>query len=264
METVLAEDFPGWGSRSLPPPLGVDEAHAWLVADLAAADQSAAKWADELRACLSPEERAAERRFHRQRDRDRFAACRGILRRLAGCYLDCAPARIRIVAGEFGKPEICGGGLQVNVSHSHGLALLGFCREQPVGIDVERMDPAVEPDRLVEHVFSSHELRRFRALPEQERLQGFYNGWTRKEAFIKATGRGLDFPLAAFDVSLEPGAPAQLLRMEGSRRKAAAWGVYDLPPIPGFAAALVIRGARRTLSCFSYPASARVPPGTGG
>ncbi len=264
METVPAEDLPGWASRALPPPLGADEAHAWLVANLSSADQSAAKWAKELRGCLSPEERAAERRFHRQRDRDRFAACRGILRRLAGCYLACAPSRIRIVADEFGKPEICGGGLQVNVSHSHGLALLGFCREQPVGIDVESMDPAVELDRLAEQVFSGHELRRFRALPEQERLQGFYNGWTRKEAFIKATGRGLDFPLAAFDVSLEPGAPARLLRVEGSRRKAAAWCLYDLPAVPGFAAALVIRGARRRLTCFNYRASVRAQPGTAG
>jgi 4'-phosphopantetheinyl transferase len=259
METVRAEDFPGWDSRALPPPLGADEAHAWLVADLAAAEP-----AKELRGCLAPEERAAERRFHRQRDRDRFAACRGILRRLAAHYLACAPAGIRIVMGEFGKPEICGGGLQVNVSHSHGLALLGFCREQPVGVDVERMDPGIELDRLAGQVFSSQELHRFRALPEQERLQGFYNGWTRKEAFIKATGRGLDFPLAAFDVSLEPGAPAQLLCVEGSRRKAAAWGLYDLPPVPGFAAALVTRGARRKLSCFSYQAPGRVHPGTAG
>jgi 4'-phosphopantetheinyl transferase len=259
METVPAEDLPGWASRALPPPLGADEAHAWLVANLSSAEP-----AKELRGCLAPEERAAERRFHRQRDRDRFAACRGILRRLAGCYLACAPSRIRIVADEFGKPEICGGGLQVNVSHSHGLALLGFCREQPVGIDVESMDPAVELDRLAEQVFSGHELRRFRALPEQERLQGFYNGWTRKEAFIKATGRGLDFPLAAFDVSLEPGAPAQLLRLEGSRRKAAGWCLYDLPAVPGFAAALVIRGARRRLTCFNYRASARAQPGTAG
>jgi 4'-phosphopantetheinyl transferase len=70
-------------------------------------------------------------------------------------------------------------------------------------------------------------------LPEQEKLQGFYNCWTRKEAFVKATGRGLTFPLAAFDVSLEPGAPAQLLCVEGSRNKAAEWRVYDLPPVAG-------------------------------
>lgn len=259
METVLAEDFPGWGSRALPPPLGADEAHAWLVADLSATEP-----ANELRACLAPEERAAERQFHLQRDRDRFAVCRGILRRLTAHYLACAPSRIRVVMGEFGKPEICGGGLHVNVSHSHGLALLGFCREQPVGIDLERMDPGIELDKLAEQAFSSQELRRFRALPEPEKLQGFYNCWTRKEAFIKATGRGLNFPLAAFDVSLEPGAPAQLLCVEGSRRKAAEWGLYDLPPVPGFAAALVIRGARRKLSSFNYRASARVHPGTAG
>jgi 4'-phosphopantetheinyl transferase len=264
METVLADDFPGWSSRPLPPPLGADEAHAWLVTELSAANRSSAQWANELRDCLSPEERDAERRFHRQRDRDSFAACRGILRRLAAHYLDCAPARIRIVTGEFGKPEICGGGLHVNVSHSHGVALLGFCREQPVGVDVEKMDPAVPLDRLAEQVFSSSELRRFRALPVQEKLRGFYTCWTRKEAFIKATGRGLDFPLAAFDVSLEPGAPAQLLSLEGSRSKAAEWVLYDLPPVPGFAAALAIRGASRTLCSFNYRASVRDPPGTAG
>jgi 4'-phosphopantetheinyl transferase len=257
METLLVEDFPGWGGRPLPPPLGPDEAHAWLVAG-----RSFAQWAGELRACLSPEERAAERQFHFQRDRDRFAACRGILRRLAAHYLDCSASGIRIVAGEFGKPEICGGGLQVNVSHSNGLALLGFCREQPVGVDIERMDSGVELDRLAEQTFSGHELHRFRALPEQEKLQGFYNCWTRKEAFIKATGRGMSFPLTAFDVSLEPGAPAQLLRVEGSRRKAAAWRVFDLPPVPGFAAALVTRDTCRDLSCFRL--SGRALPGTPG
>jgi 4'-phosphopantetheinyl transferase len=126
------------------------------------------------------------------------------------------------------------------------------------------MDPAVALDRLAEQAFSSDELRRFHALPEPEKLQGFYNGWTRKEAFIKATGRGLNFPLAAFDVSLEPGAPAQLLRVEGSRSKAAEWGLYDLPPVPGYAAALVTRGACRKLSCFNYRKAARDQPGTAG
>lgn len=248
-----------WASRTVPPPLRADAVHVWRAGLALPAGRI-----EELQRCLSPAERAIASRYRSRQDRDRFVACRGILRRLAAAYFDCQPAEIGIVIGEFGKPEIQGGGLHFNVSHSGALALLGFCRKRPLGVDLEKIEPDADVETLAAHSFSPHELARLHELPAQQRRKAFYACWTRKEAFIKAAGMGLRFPLDRFDVSLEPGAPARLLRLHGSRGLAAQWTLADLPPLLGYAAALAMPGGRIELSCFNYRPGRRARAGTAG
>jgi phosphopantetheinyl transferase len=94
--------------------------------------------------------------------------------------------------------------------------------------------------QLVRQCFSAAERREFDALAPGDRCTAFFNGWTRKEAFIKAVGDGLSYPLEKFDVSLAPGLPARLLAIGGSEKAATGWSMDALEPAPGVLAAVAV------------------------
>jgi 4'-phosphopantetheinyl transferase len=128
--------------------------------------------------------------------------------------------------------------IHFNLSHSHRLALLAVARDREVGVDIEylRVDVATEP--LAEHFFSPQEVAALRALPDGLQAEAFFAAWTRKEAYIKARGRGLTSPLDQFAVSLSPGEPAKLLWVQGDDQEASRWSLRRLDPGPGYAGAL--------------------------
>jgi 4'-phosphopantetheinyl transferase len=168
------------------------------------------------------------------------------LRILLGCYLGVEPERVPISHGENGKPVIAGGTngeeLHFNLSHSGGMAIYAFSGDSEIGVDIEQIRDNVEMTRLVERFFSAREKTEWRDLLESQRTEAFFNGWTRKEAFTKATGEGLSMPLDSFDVSLAPDEPARLLAINGDAGAASGWTMQDLKPASGFAAALTIEG----------------------
>jgi 4'-phosphopantetheinyl transferase len=198
-------------------------------------------------AILSAEERGRAGQFHFERDRRRYIARRGILRELIGSYLDCDPAAVAFVHNAYGKPAIERGDLCFNLSHSHGMALYAFCRHAEVGCDIERRDPKFAAEQIPERFFSPDEVRTLRSLPLNEQTEAFFNCWTRKEAYIKAVGRGLSIVLDSFDVSLTPGEPAAL------RRGCEGWSVQSFEPLAGFQAAVVAHGANWRLNFNTAP-----------
>src|SRR5262249_15269295 len=142
--------------------------------------------------------------------------------------------------------------LRFNLSHSHDLALLAVVRGRQVGIDVERLRMLDDAGRLVARFFSAWERDEFLALPQPERQAAFVGGWTRKEAYMKATGQGFSRPLEAFDVPLAPGVPPALLRVAGRPDEPARWTLSDLDPGPGFVAAVAVEGAGWRLRGFRF------------
>ena len=89
---------------------------------------------------------------------------------------------------------------------------------------------------------------------EDEWLHGFFNCWTRKEAFIKATGEGLSRPLDSFEVSLASTQPATLISVQGFDEPARRWRMADLAEVSGYASALVVTGQIGELHCFMWSA----------
>jgi 4'-phosphopantetheinyl transferase len=198
--------------------------------------------ADRYGAMLSAEERSRAGQFRFERHRRRYVARRGILRELIGSYLNCDPAGLAIVHNAYGKPAIAQSDLCFNLSHSHGMALYGFCRHAEVGCDIERRDPKFAAEQIPERFFSRDEVRALRSLLLHDQTEAFFNCWTRKEAYIKAVGHGLSIALDSFDVSLLPGEPAALLRgCDG-------WSVQSFEPMPGFQAAVVAQGTNWSLN----------------
>jgi 4'-phosphopantetheinyl transferase len=110
----------------------------------------------------------------------------------------------------------------------------------------------IEYEQLAKHYFSSAENSILQALPPTAKQQAFYNRWTRKEAYIKARGIGLSFPLALFDVSLNPSEPAALLDSREDSRETTRWSLQTLNPSPGYAATLTVEGNGWLLRCWKW------------
>jgi 4'-phosphopantetheinyl transferase len=160
--------------------------------------------------------------------------------------------------GAHGKPELVQppgpGAVHFNLSDSGEVVVYAFLRGQEVGVDVEQLRPLADGDRISERFFSAEENAVMQMVPAENKVRAFFNCWTRKEAFLKAGGEGLSRPLDSFAVSLAPGEPAALLRVQGDAQEAARWAIHHLEPWPGYVAAVAVLGHGWQLDCFSYSA----------
>ena len=195
-----------------------------------------------FRALLSADERERAVRFRFERDRDRYTVGRGQLRCLLAGYLSAKPAELRFEYGDFEKPALPGSELRFNLAHSGGVVLYALTRAGEVGIDVELEQPARDSERLAERFFSPAEAAALRSLRRSDRPRAFLRCWTRKEAFVKARGDGLQLALDSFDVTLAPGQPVAVTRTEWSTSEPTEWILSDLSDEDaGYVAALAIR-----------------------
>ena len=208
---------------------------------------------ERFRALLAPDEADRADRFRFPHLRQSFMLARGALRVLLGRYLNTAPGDIEFVYGSKGKPALpVGNRLQFNASHSGDLALFAFTLDCEIGVDVEPIRPMLDIENVAKRFFCAEEAEELMSLPAGQREHGFFLCWTRKEAYIKATGDGLSTPLDAFRVTLRPGVPANLVHLQRDRMAAEAWTLQDLTSAPGYAAALAYRDSPRPLKTFPF------------
>ena len=195
---------------------------------------------------LSADERTRANRFKRPGDRGRFIVGRASLRILLGRASEIEPSAIIFRYGLQGKPLLSESfndlSLQFNLAHSGGVALLAVAREARIGVDIEEIRPMENAEGLMSRFFAPAEAAEWNLLAEDQRLAGFFHGWTRKEAYIKATGQGLSQPLKAFAVSLSPGRPSALVEVEGDPEEVARWSILDVDPGPGYSGAIAVEG----------------------
>lgn len=192
---------------------------------------------------LSVDESRRAARFHFPADRDRFIIAHAGLRDILSRYLHCEPHQIDFSTRRYGKPALLSDtGINFNLSHSGGYALIAVASERKIGIDVERIRQEMELESLARRYFSQREVSELMALPPQQRTPAFFNCWTRKEAYIKAHGLGLSLPLDSFDVSLAPGEPVILRATRPNPQEALRWTLKHLEVDPGYSAALAVEG----------------------
>lgn len=196
-------------------------------------------------ALLSAEERERARRFALDRDRRRFTVARARLRQLLGMRLGVRPGSVELTYGQRGKPALGGAlahsGLQFNVSHCDDVAVYAFSPAREIGVDIEAVRVIPGADEIAAHAFSPRENAAYLALAPRDRPLGFFNCWTRKEAFVKALGDGLSHGLGRFDVSLAPGMPARILRVDSTPGDRCGWALHGFVPGPGLTGALVVQ-----------------------
>lgn len=219
-------------ARKLP----AGEVHLWR-ADLDASPAALARW----RGLLDEAEQARAARFHFEEDRRHYVAARGTLRELLGDYLAVDPRDVRFQYLASGKPQVADPAtdLKFNVSHSRACGLFAFARGREVGVDVE-LGARLGEDltALTRRVFCARERVRWLLRPEEERREAFLDVWTRKEALLKASGRGIADGLQEIETpALRGSAPAALLGATG------AWTLWDVREFAGCAAAVALEGA---------------------
>ncbi len=247
---------PQWQPATHPPPLTTDDVHVWRIA-LELGDPILMR----LRDTLADDERQRADRFHFEKDRRHFTAARGAMRLLLAGYLSRCPNDVRFAYGNYGKPRLMdadnASDLRFNLSHSHGLALLAVTRGRDIGVDIERLrDMERDGEALAERFFSPREAARLRSLPPELRREAFFHCWTRKEAYIKAQGKGLSLPLDQFDVSLHPHEPAALLATQHDPQEVQRWSLQSLFPGEEYIGALAVQGHSWRLWCGEWSADA--------
>ncbi len=164
--------------------------HVWQL-DLDLTDSQYQQFA----LCLNPEELARADKFTHNQAQQQFIAARGQLKQILAGYLHLAPETILFETGEYGKPRLAGTaidrGLVFNLSHSGLSALVAVSIDRALGIDIEQINDRHNLQALAKRCFSQHELNTWEKLPANDKTTGFYAYWCAKEAFLKATGRGL-------------------------------------------------------------------------
>jgi 4'-phosphopantetheinyl transferase len=224
-----------------PLPLPDDEVQLWRV-DIEAIGADESRWQQ----VLSSDELTRAALFHFSRDRQRFIASRAVLRKILAGYLATDPGGLPFSYSKKEKPSLgaayANSGVIFNISHSGGIALLAFTRGREIGVDVEQVRRDSDLEAVARRFFSTPEQSQLAALPAEEKVEAFFRCWTRKEAYIKATGDGLSLPLGQFDVSLATGDKNALLATRPDASEAGRWLLQEVQGGPGYVGALCVRG----------------------
>lgn len=199
-----------------------------------------------LEAVLSADERRRAASFIFAPDRRRFIVGRGRLRLILSRYVALPPEALRFRYGAHGKPALSSARTApcFNLSHSGELAALAIA-SCDVGVDIEEIRPV--DAAVAERFFSARENAALRGLRGAEWHDAFYRCWTRKEAVVKALGKGLSLRLSSFEVSVARSAPL-LLRLEGCRDAASQWSIVDVALPRGRVGAIAARTMGRGVS----------------
>ncbi|MDB5500849.1 MAG: phosphopantetheinyl transferase [Tardiphaga sp.] len=149
----------------------------------------------EIGVCLNEEERWRAQRLRLERDRRRFVATRGQLRRVLGAKLGISPSDVELEYGRLGKPRLShrmpSRHLRFSVSRSGDVAAIAVSTRQELGVDIEAVLPVPEADEIASLCLSPSEYGSYAALGPEDRQNGFLRRWTRLEAISKALGCGL-------------------------------------------------------------------------
>lgn len=242
MATPASNSSPAWDAL-------LTAAHVWKVrTDEPHAPAQRDRW---LR-WLSAVERARYERFRTEKLRESYLARRAFCRATLSRYAGVDPSQWRFAEGAYGKPTLVGPGeftsLRFNLTHTEDVAMCIVSRAGEVGVDVEKISPAVDVASLARHFLSRREQAKLSSLAPRERTARFFEQWVLKEAYVKALGKGLAY------------APERLTIAQGNdgepiARASCQFSLYR-PDSSHVAAAAILRGRRvRAVSIEWLPAA---------
>ncbi|MFT5351512.1 MAG: 4'-phosphopantetheinyl transferase [Planctomycetota bacterium] len=173
---------------------------------------------------LSEEELRRAEKFTFPDKYKEYVVSRGVLRNALAHVLKQSPSEFIFDYTDSKKPYLSrkynDQEISFNLSHSHGRALIAISLDRQIGIDIEKVRPDIEHEKLAKRFFSEAEHKALMQCVVEKRLPAFFATWTRKEAFVKAVGKGIAFGLSEFDVNIDP---EQRPKMQATR-----WDANDV------------------------------------
>ncbi|MEY2984510.1 MAG: 4-phosphopantetheinyl transferase [Cyanobacteriota bacterium] len=193
---------------------------------------------------LTADERAKAQRFCCHPDQQRYRVVRIALRLLLAATLDCAPATIRFNYSANGKPCLASPSLpwHFNVSHSGNVGLIGIANNRVIGVDLEVIKPKANVVHLAQRFFSPTETRTLRAQTGETQQRTFYQLWTAKEAFLKATGLGIGGGLNQVVLASD----RQHYHSLPHPYQVADWQLFSLPLLDAYWGAIALQNSHQS------------------
>ncbi len=202
---------------------------------------------------LSKNEIERADRFKFKSDRNCYVITRAVLRILLASYSKKDPKSFQFKYTDFGKPYLETSNIpKFNVSHSGNMAALCFYNNCPLGIDIEKIKHDFNVQELAQNFFSKNEIKALTTEKVENQTRAFFRCWTRKEAFIKAEGSGLSFPLDKFTVSLQEDFNAELLETHWNSKARENWKLFSFVPSKGFIAAVAVKCLKATINYYNW------------
>ena len=239
-----------WKAGSRRPPLEDGEVHVWRF-----------PLSSVVVPALSADEAVRAARFVLAHHRRAFETRRTFLRLLLARYLDCGPLDFELAYGADGKPEVAPGpgaraALRFSSSNTEEWLLIGVTLSADIGVDIERLDVKRDYDGLARECFSEREMAVYCACNDGQKAATFIKAWTQKEAFVKAIGRGITYPLRDVEVSVEAGEPGRLIGLGQNPGHVSDWSLTGFEPAEEHLAAVAVSRPSIRLAYFAGPGEA--------
>lgn len=176
---------------------------------------------------LDQHEQIQAQAFNHPERQKHYVATRACLRLILAEALNESPQKLEIRRTEYGKPYLVDfPDLAFNLSHSGNKLVIAIAKNYALGVDIETYKPRKNLSALVEKCFAETEQRYWQQLPDALKVSSFYQLWTRKEAFVKATGRGI--ALGLNQCVLKPENHNEFLAVPTAYGAASAWRIHDI------------------------------------
>ncbi|WP_276586510.1 4'-phosphopantetheinyl transferase family protein [Amycolatopsis iheyensis] len=182
--------------------------------------------------------------YRQDADKRRFLTGRVLAKTVAAEWLGVAVDTVKFDATcedcgkPHGRPTVPGADLTLSISHSGDLIGVAATPSVPVGLDVETANRRAD-DGLIDYALSPAEVASLTGLADDERSRAFFVYWTRKEAVMKATGKGLRIPLQSITFSRYD-EPARLASSDDPALDPARTRLVDLKAADGYRAAIAV------------------------
>ncbi|MBS1551822.1 MAG: 4'-phosphopantetheinyl transferase superfamily protein [Bacteroidetes bacterium] len=196
---------------------------------------------------LSADERIKAGRYKFDHLKNNYTACRGFLREIISGYTGMRPGEIEFSYSEFGKPFLNGSNIRFNVSHSGKAGIIAVNSDDELGIDIELIREVPDLLTLSRRFFSKTEIAELNKSDSSKITNSFFYCWTRKEAFIKALGTGLQHPLNSFSVTTGENSEPRIIETDNDVNEAGKWKIYDLKAFRDYISSLAIRALNKNI-----------------
>lgn len=130
---------------------------------------------------------------------------RAFVRIVLSQYAELQPQDWQFDITKNGKPEIKNASLALrfNLSHNDKLIICAVCLKHDIGCDIENLSRKTSIETISKRYFASAEYQNLKNMPDQLRRSRFFEYWTLKEAFVKATGLGISQGFDSFNFTIE-------------------------------------------------------------